>query len=79
MVDEKAPKEPPRIATNLLLRAALLIAPDQASRDSLTGIVTTARKLAKKVSEADEEVIQRLLIDALDQGVNQGRWQREGT
>lgn len=79
MVDQKAPKEPPRVATNLLLRAALLMAPDQASRDFFTGIVTTERKAAKKVSEADEASIQRSLIVALDRGIFRGRWQREGT
>lgn len=79
MVDQPAPRESLRVATNLLLRAALLIAPDQASRDYLTGIVTAGRKLARKVSEADEESIIRSLTVALDLGVNQGRWQREGT
>jgi hypothetical protein len=77
MVDQPAPKEAPRVATNLLLRAALLLAPDQASRDYLTGIVTAGRKLAKKVSEADEESIIRSLVVALDQGVTHGAWQRD--
>lgn len=77
MVDQPAPKEPLRVATNLLLRAALLIAPDQESRDYLTGIVTAGRKLARKVSETDEESIIRSLVIALDQGVTHGAWQRD--
>lgn len=78
MVDQPAPRESMRVATNLLLRAALLIAPDQASRDFFTGIVTTERKAVKKVSEADEESIIRSLTIALDQGVTHGVWQRGG-
>lgn len=77
MVDQPAPKEAPRVATNLLLRAALLLAPDQASRDYLTNIVTAGRKLARKVSEADEASIQRCLVISLDLGVTHGRWQRD--
>jgi len=76
MVDKPAPKESLRVATNLLLRSAILIAPDAASRDFLTGIVTAGRKLAPKVSEADEPSIIRSLVVALDQGVTHGKWQR---
>lgn len=76
MVDQPAPKEPLRVATNLLLRAALLIAPDVETAAYFTDIVVKGRKSAAKVSEADEEAIIRTLLIALDVRITHEKWNR---
>lgn len=76
VADTPAPKEEPRIATNLLLRAGLLLAPDAESRAFLSAVVTKARKAAPRVSEADEREISKHLSLYLAHGMAHGDWQR---
>jgi hypothetical protein len=73
MVDKPAPREEPRIATNLLLRAALLLSPGADVSTRLTGIVTSARR-KRALGTTNESELQHQLIVALERGVVHNDW-----
>lgn len=73
MVDKPVPKQDTRVVSNLLHRAALLLAPDEDTRTRITGELTSARR-SSKLGQTDEMAITKRMITLLDQGVHHDNW-----